>query len=265
MSLKVRRDEFFIGWLPAPAGYVRFVKPIAIAILLGGAITAGTLAYYQRDSGGGQWDNARVITLRGIALTRPYAMLRVAGDKPGEMPRIYLLVEDGKFGALPRVSRIVQDSEDGVAVEVNGTILHRGDRWMIALEEGDPGMRVLTEAEAKTLPTMAKSEPKAIALSHALRGEIVDPKCYLGAMKPGGGKTHKACAMRCIAGGIPPMLVTHDADGKETFYLIVSADGGVPNDLVYPFVGDRVDVTGSVEQLDDMLVLRVSSDSIRRR
>jgi hypothetical protein len=265
MSLKARRDEFFIGWLPAPAGYVRFVKPIAIAILLVGAITAGTLAFYQRDSGSGQWNDARVVTLRGIALTRPYAMLRVAGDKSGEMPRTFLLVEDGKFGALPRVSRFMQDSEDGVAVEVKGTILHRGDRWMIALEEGDPGMRVLTEAEAKALPTLGRSGPKVIGVSVTHRGEIIDPKCYLGAMKPGGGKTHKACAMRCIAGGIPPMLVTHDADGKETFYLIVSADGGVANDLVYPFVGDRVHVTGIVEQLDDMLVLRVSSDSIRRR
>jgi hypothetical protein len=84
-------------------------------------------------------------------------------------------------------------------------------------------------------------------------------------MKPGGGKTHKACAMRCIAGGIPPMLVTKDPSGRETFYLMVTADGGVANNLVYPFVGDRVDVTGSVEQQDDMLVLRVSAGSIRRK
>jgi hypothetical protein len=136
---------------------------------------------------------------------------------------------------------------------------------MIALEEGDAAMRVLTEAEARTLPPLELSRRITLGASLTLRGEIIDPKCYLGAMKPGDGKTHKACAMRCIAGGIPPMLVAHDANGGETFYLIVSADGGVANELVYPFVGDRVDVTGSVEQLDDMLVLSVSSDSIRRR
>jgi hypothetical protein len=259
------KDEFFLGWLPMPAGYVRFVKPMTIALLLVSVITAGTLAFFQRDPGSGQWDDAQVVTLRGIALTRPYAMLRVVGEKPGELPRTYLLVEDGKFGALPRVSQFVQGESDRLAVEVRGTVLHRGDRWMIALEEGDIGMRVLSESEAQTLPSRDGSGPKTIGASVTLHGEIIDPKCYLGAMKPGGGKTHKACAMRCIAGGIPPMLVTREADGRETFYLMVTADGGVANDLVYPFVGDRVDVTGSVEQQDDTLVLRVSSDSIRRR
>ena len=265
MSLRVGKDEFFVGWLPTPAGYVRFVKPITLTFLLVGAITAGTLAFFQRDPGNGQWDDDRVVTVRGLAFTRPYATLRVAGEKPGELPRTYLLVEDGKFGALPRVSRFVQGESDGVAAEIRGTILHRGDRWMIALQEGDAGMRVLTEVEASTLPSLDGSGPRTIGASVTLHGEIIDPKCYLGAMKPGGGKTHKACAMRCIAGGIPPMFVTREADGRETFYLIVAADGGVANDLVYPFVGDRVDVTGSVEQQDDMLVLRVSSDSIHRR
>jgi hypothetical protein len=265
MSLRVDKDEFFVGWLPVPKGYVRFVKPIAIALMVIGALTAGTLAFVQRDPGSGQWDDAQVVTLRGVAMTRPYAMLRVAGEKPGELPRTYLLVEDGKFGALPRVSRFVQHETDGVAVEVKGTILHRGDRWMISLEDGDAGMRILTDAEAESLPPLIGGRSKVIGASLTLHGEIVDPKCYLGAMKPGGGKTHKACAMRCIAGGIPPMLVTRDADGRETFYLMVTADGGVANDLVYPFVGDRVDVTGSIEQQDDLLVLHVAAGSIRRK
>ena len=56
--------------------------------------------------------------------------------------------------------------------------------------------------EAKEMPLM----PTSLGVA-TLRGEIVDSKCYLGAMKPGDQKTHKACATLCIRGGIPPVLV----------------------------------------------------------
>jgi hypothetical protein len=205
------------------------------------------------------------VTLRGVAFTKPYAMLRVPGEKPGDSPRTYLLVEDGKSGALPRVSTVVQGKSGGVAVEVRGTVLHREDRWMLALEEGDSGMRALTESEASELSFVGLAPPQVLAEAVTLRGEIIDPKCYLGAMKPGGGKTHKACAMRCIAGGIPPMLVVRAADKRETFYLLVTAEGGVANEAVYPFVGDRVELLGRLEQHDDLLLLKVSSNNIRRQ
>jgi hypothetical protein len=265
MSLRGKHDEFFIGWLPMPPSYDRFVTSITLGVMLVAGVLAITLVCFQRDPGSGQWDDSKIVTLRGIALTRPYAMLRVAGENAGDVPRTYLLVEDGKFGALPRVSKLVQGEPCGVPVEVRGTILHRGDRWMIALEEGDAGMRVLSESEANVLPPLESSEPKLVGASVTLEGEIIDPKCYLGAMKPGGGKTHKTCAMRCIAGGIPPMFVTHNADGRETFYLFVNHDGEIANDLVYPFVGDKVAVTGKVEQQDDTLVLRVSAELIHRK
>jgi hypothetical protein len=265
MSHEKANDEFFIGWLPTPQGYVRFLKPIVLTLLLTSITVATALAFLQRDPGSGQWDDAKVVTLHGVAFTKPYAMLRVPGGKPGDAPRTYLLVEDGKFGALPRVSRFVQDRADGVPVEVRGTILHRDDRWMLALESGDQSMRVLTQEEAATLPFLGWTSPRMLAESITLHGEIIDAKCYLGAMKPGGGKTHKACAMRCIAGGIPPMLVTRHADGRETFYLLVTQEGEVANDAVYPFVGDRVAVTGKVDHQDDTLVLYMAPESIRRK
>jgi hypothetical protein len=136
---------------------------------------------------------------------------------------------------------------------------------MFELEEGEAAMRVLPDAEANALSQLGRSDRKLLAESQTLRGEIIDPKCYLGAMKPGGGKTHKACAMRCISGGIPPMLVTRDLDGRETFYLLVTENGCVANEAAYPFVGDQVEMTGRLQQQDDMLVLAVSPNSIRRR
>jgi hypothetical protein len=258
-------DEFFIGWLPMPRGYVQFLKPVVQTLLLTGITVAAALAFFQRDPGGGQWDDTKVVTLRGVAFSKPYAIVRVPGEKPGDAPRTYLLVEDGKFGALPRVSRFVQDREEGVPVEAKGTILHRDDRWMLALEVGDESMRKLSQEEAIALPYLAWSPVQVLADSITLRGEIIDPKCYLGAMKPGGGKTHKACAMRCIAGGIPPMLVTRDAANGKTLYLLVTPEGTVANDAVFPFVGDQVELAGRLEQHDDLLVLKVSPADIRRQ
>jgi len=44
-------------------------------------------------------------------------------------------------------------------------------------------------------------------------GEIVDSKC-LGVMTPGQLTTHRACAIRCISGGIPPVLHVRQTNAK---------------------------------------------------
>jgi len=40
--------------------------------------------------------------------------------------------------------------------------------------------------------------------TQTLVGEIVDSKCFLGVMNPGQLTTHRACAIRCISGGVRP-------------------------------------------------------------
>jgi hypothetical protein len=259
------RDEFFVGWRPTPRKYVRFLRPIVAALLLAAGATAVTLAVLQRDPGTGQWDVDNVRTFDGIAYTKPYAMVRIPGERPEDPPRTLLLVEDGKFGALARVARLVQGRTEGVAVRVTGTILHRDGRFMLELAEGDKGLRRLTAAEQAKLPPLGWPAPEVLAEHVTLKGEIIDPKCYLGAMKPGGGKTHKACAMLCISGGVPPMLVTRDAAKNETFYLLATAEGGVANERVLDFVGDPVEVSGRLERHGDLHLLRIAVEGVRRR
>lgn len=259
------RDELFIGWEPTPKQYARFLLPIVVALLLLTGGVAAAVAYLQHDPGPGRWDTDDVRTFDGLAYTRPYAMIRVPGDRPGDVPRTILLVEEGKFGALPRVEAVVQGKAEGVAVRVTGTLLHRDGRWMLELAEGDTGMRRLTAEEAAKLPPLGWPTAEVLAERITLRGEIIDPKCYLGAMKPGGGKTHKACAMLCVSGGVPPMLVTRDADGTETFSLLTTEEWGVANEQVLDFVGDAVEVSGRLERHGDLVVLRIAGDGVRRR
>jgi hypothetical protein len=215
-----------------------------------------SLVMHYRSSAAEAAETAAQLARFGVEVVaiqaEPYAMLRVLDAKDSPI-RTILLVEEGKFGAAERVWPFA-----GQSVEVPGTLLHRDDRWMLELAAESEGIKPTLPL---ALPEPKRSEPRPVTL----RGEIIDSKCYLGAMKPGGGKTHKACAALCIAGGVPPMFVARDGDGKETFYLLTAADGGPIHDAVLPFVGDQVDVGGVVEDRDDLCLLKVAPADIRRR
>jgi hypothetical protein len=248
-------DEFFVGWLPTPPGYARFVRPVVLVALLGVAVAAGALAARQRSPGPAVWDDT-ASTFEGVANADPYPLIRVPGEQPGEV-RTILLVEDGKFGAAERVRPFA-----GRPVRVTGTLLHRDERWMLELAAGDDGLRPAADLSESLIARLRR--PPADHLGPVtLHGEAIDSKCYLGAMRPGGGKTHKACAALCLAGGVPPMFVTRGPDGREAYYLLTAADGGPANDTVRDFVGDPVEVSGALERVGGVLVLKLGA--IRRR
>jgi hypothetical protein len=93
-------------------------------------------------------------------------------------------------------------------------------------------------------------------LGHAIfTGEIVDSKCYLGVMNPGRLEVHRACAKRCIAGGIPPMLAAHGDNGQEAHVLLVKADGSPFGDAILPLVGETVTLEGRLERRDGLYYL----------
>ena len=148
-----------------------------------------------------------------------------------------------------------------------GSIITLGD-W--AIERPYAGFAVYFPSkgaipEQKRLASQDWPKSHVLQERITLRGEIIDPKCYLGAMKPGGGKTHKACAMLCLSGGIPPMFVTRDAQRRETFYLLTMVNGSAATETVLPFVGDPVAITGRVEQHGDLLIVRIGSNGVWRR
>ena len=97
-----------------------------------------------------------------------------------------------------------------------------------------------------------------------LRGEIVDSKCYLGVMKPGRGKPHRACATLCIRGGIPPVLRVVTGTGEARHLLLTDQDGGAINDRILDLVAEPVEVTGRVLRTGDLLMLRAELAAFRR-
>ena len=89
------------------------------------------------------------------------------------------------------------------------------------------------------LPTthFHSSSESAMSLGErTLVGEIVDSKCYLGVMNPGSLTPHRACAIRCISGGIPPVLLVHQTNGTALYFLLTSRHGRPVNKEVLDIV-----------------------------
>lgn len=73
-------------------------------------------------------------------------------------------------------------------------------------------------------------------------------------MRPDVGHGHRACAQLCILGGIPPVLVTTDAEGRDMHHVLASPDGGRINDAVAPFAAEPVEVRGRLVRRGDLHV-----------
>ena len=107
--------------------------------------------------------------------------------------------------------------------------------------------------------------PQAMALGkQTLVGEIVDSKCFLGVMNPGQLTPHRACAIRCISGGVPPVLLVRQKDGPAIYLLLVSADGKPVNKQVLDLVAEPLEITGEVERQGELLILRADPATYRK-
>jgi hypothetical protein len=97
----------------------------------------------------------------------------------------------------------------------------------------------------------------------SLKGEIIDPKCFFGVMKPGFGKIHRSCATRCLSGGIPPVLVTIDDTGVQEYYILTDESGNRIDGEILQMVGKPSEISGELYKTGTWYQLRVSSEDIR--
>lgn len=123
------------------------------------------------------------------------------------------------------------------------------------------GRSVLTEGGGP--PTLAAGDAEELG-AHTLVGEIVDSKCFLGVMNPGQLKPHKACAIRCISGGIPPVLLVRDETGTASTFLLVGGDGRPVGAELLDMVAEPLEITGVVRRTGDMLTLAAEPSDYRR-
>ncbi len=76
--------------------------------------------------------------------------------------------------------------------------------------------------------------------------------------------THRACAVRCLSGGIPALFVVRDADGSAVSLLLTGRDGRALNGEILDLVAEPLVVRGAVERQGALLLLRAEPGDFRR-
>lgn len=246
-----KETPFFVGYLSVPGGLRTVLLTIA-AILCGiFAFVGWGAAISQSDPGPGafRFDYGEQ-TLTGILETRPYPILHVTtGSERIAAGRTIMLAGQGKRGVLDRAAPL-----DGTIVQVKGVILKRGDLDMMQLSGGAAGLSI-AEGEGQM--------PDAKPLGRwRLAGEICDGKCLAGAMRPGTGLAHKACANLCLAGGVPPIFVSSQPVEGSEYLLLANSDGGPLPDWFYDRTTILLSVEGDIERRGDLLIFRVDPASM---
>jgi hypothetical protein len=248
-------DEFYIGWESKASPVIgKATRRIAIALLLLAVLAPVLVAVSQRTIGNSVFEWGTQKTLSGILQTLPYPHLLV--PRPGQTGASrfssYYLVAPWKFG-LDREALV---QLDGKSVTLKGTLIYRGNQTMV---ETRPDW---IQADGKII---AAASPQPVSLGRqTLTGEIVDSKCFLGVMNPGQLTPHRGCAIRCISGGVPPILLVHQKDGPPNYLLLVSTDGKPVNKQVLDLVAEPVEITGEIERQGELLILRADPVTYRR-
>ena len=237
-------DEFYVGYAPRlPRRTAGTIFRVVIGMNAVAIAVALLLVFAQRPFAHSTFEFGQYRDFTGVVELKPYPTLVVEHSSAKEYSR-YVLVAPGKHGADAEVRALA-----GKTVVLRGSLIYRDGHTMVELVPGS-----LKEQRGNAVE-VSVTDLGAVTVT----GEIVDSKCYLGVMNPGRSKVHRDCAARCISGGIPPALVT--ADG---FYLLVGGDGRALSREILEWVGEPVEVSGTLQRSGETLILRAEPASFRR-
>lgn len=246
--LKPVERGFFVGYFKKIPADVRALMIGFIVFFVAGMASASVLMSLNTASpGSGSYaDELHGEHLTGTMEIRPYPILRVPGDGT-HPPRAIMLAGSGKFGVDERALPLA-----GKMAKVGGVFVKRGDLEMLLIGGADD----LTGVSGKDISEAGLSAPADLG-RWRLTGEICDGKCGGGAMKPGTGLAHKACANLCISGGVPPVFVSTAPVDGHIFFLLSSKDGGPMPAALLDKTGLPVVLEGNIERRDDLLIFKV--------
>jgi uncharacterized membrane protein len=238
-------DEFFVGYLRTPLRVARFAAITVCVLLLLADAVALTLYRAQAQRSSGDWGTVGEVSYDGVLVANPYPIVLVPAAGRVAAHAV-LLVSDGKFGAPAGLAAF-----DGKTVTVTGYPLLRDGLVVLQLSEVTRG--------AKTSLVLAPPVPLG---RRTLTGEIVDSKCYLGAMNPGEGKVHEGCAGLCLLGDIPALFVTRDAHGDLTYRLLADENGKAMPRRASSHAGQFLTLGGILTRLDGIELFSVPRASL---
>ncbi len=236
------QGDFYIGWQKTPSPQkVKFLRWVVGVLAIGVPCLMAVIAWLQNPVEGGGYEFGVERTFTGDMVADPIPLLHL--DSGGQN---LVLVGSGKF-ALPAD---LLKKGDGKHVQLTGSLLY----WknMVMLEVNQP------EA-TKVLGDSATVGLHGVVLGDVtLTGELVDTKCYFGAMRPAVGKVHRGCAIRCLSGGVPPGLLVRDSSGNG-YVVMLAGEQGEKLEFNIEWAARPVEASGSLELYGNTLVLRADS------
>jgi hypothetical protein len=261
-------EAFYIGWMGAsPGAIARFIRKYLMIILPASMILAGILALSQKKFGTGNFEFGQLTEVKGIYFDKPVPCMKVINGQDIWGNRSYLtipLVGYGKHGAEGTISDI--ERKKGISlnqkgVTLKGVLLYNDGKTILQVDPNDSPV-----VQISSTPVSAEWLPRVKELGiFKVKGEIIDPKCYFGVMKPGEGKPHRDCAIRCILGGIPPMLAVKNDRGDMNYFMLVGANGEKMNQAVQDYMAEPVEMEARLVQYDDWIVAYVNTkEDIKR-
>jgi hypothetical protein len=260
------KGEFYIGWMPkAPGSFRSFVRKYLL-ILFPVVMALGVLiALSQKKFGTGNFEFGKLTKVKGIYFKAPVPNLKVINGKDiwGNYSYITVpLIGYGKHGADGIIAKLETEKKtslDRKEITLKGTLLYNDGKLLMQIDGNDkPLIKIGDSASSKGLLPHAEDLG-----TQTIKGEIVDPKCFFGVMKPGEGKPHRDCAIRCILGGIPPVMLVRNNKGEANYYLIVGPNGEKMNEAVQDFVAEPTELQARVVKYDDWIVMYVSKEKMR--
>ncbi len=269
-SLKERgtrgEAEFYIGWMSqAPNSFAKHVRKVIIVLVVLVVAGAIVLSLQQRKFSTSNFEFGQLTEVKGIYQQFPVPSLKVMTNKDAFGNTSYItmpLIGYGKFGAEGVIAELEKEKNtrlDKKEVTFKGTFLYSDGKTLLQIDKNDQPLIVVSNADEKSLSPQIK-ELGTVQLT----GEVLDPKCYFGVMKPGNGKPHRDCAIRCIAGGMSPVFWVKGDKGETNYYLILDENGKKMNDELKDHVAEPVSLTARAVQYDDWVILYTDKKSIKR-
>lgn len=236
-------NEFHIGYLPtSPPSYAKHTRLVTVILVVLIPLIMAILAAAQHPVDEGRFEFGIYKDFTGVLVEEPLPYLILTNADTGETEHA-LLSSFGKFG-LPAFAA----GNNGKQISFKGSLIERKGMKMIEMNSPE-SFNVLADAKDSITPFESIGPV-------TLSGEIVDTKCFLGVMRPATGKVHRACAIRCLEGGIPPAFRVVDAAGQERVMLLAPKAGALLN-LDLQLAGTPVEISGELERNANTLVLRV--------
>lgn len=243
--------EFFVGWQSRNERRVaRRLVMIAVSALLVAAVFGALLAANADDPTerllargealgpefGGE------IELKGMILNGPSPLLFVSPGQFGRSSHTVLLSGDGKVGPGNKVAAL-----DGMLVTARGVVIRRG-----AID-----MMILSAVPVPATLHVGVPMPLPEKLGRwRIAGEICDGKCVAGAMRPGSGIAHRACATVCIDGEVPAIFVAAAPVAGHSYFLLADAAGSAPTQKFRDWIGQWMILEGDIFRIGDLAIIR---------